>query len=211
MTAAVNLVVPLKSLAVAKSRLFGAGERAERARLVLAMALDTVAAAVAARSIGRVLVAAAEPGELAALRELGADVVDDDGAADLNATLRHGANLLRADDVHCVVGALQGDLPALRPAELDAAIAAAAGRRAFCADRAGSGTTLLLSTPGGRLDPRFGPHSAHAHAASGAAALSVPAPTLRSDVDTPDDLAHVQLLGTGPHTRAALLACRQAC
>jgi 2-phospho-L-lactate guanylyltransferase len=207
----VNLVVPLKSLAVAKSRLLGALDPVSRTELVLAMAMDTVAAAVAAHSITRVLVAATEPAELAPLRDLGADIVDDGGSADLNSTLTHGAQLLRADDPQCIVGALQGDLPALQPAELDAAVAAAGGRRAFFADRAGSGTTLLLSTPGGPLEPRFGPQSAKAHAASGAAALELPLPTLRSDVDTPDDLAHARRLGAGPHTRAALLAPRRAC
>lgn len=208
-----NLVVPLKPLAVAKSRLLGAldpDHRIDHADLVLAMALDTVAAAVATPGIGRVLVAAAEPGEVTALGALGAEVAGDGGSADLNATLRHGAGLLRADDPGCVVGALQADLPALLPADLAAAVVAAGGRRAFCADRAGSGSTLLLSAAGEPLDPQFGPDSARAHAASGAVELPV-LRTLCSDVDTPADLEHARLLGVGGNTRAVLHGRRLAC
>lgn len=214
MAVAVNLVVPLKRLAVAKSRLArGRLPRLapdEHAALVLAMAMDTVAAAVAAAGVGRVLVVATAPGELAGLAALGAEVVGDAGAADLDTALSHGAAVLRADDPHCIVGALQGDLPALRPAELAAAVAAASGRRAFCADRSGDGTTLLLSAAAAPLEPRFGLQSARRHAATGAVRLALPVPTLRSDVDTPADLEHAQRLGPGRHTRTVLQAQRRA-
>lgn len=208
-----NLVIPLKRLAVAKTRLSGLapGPDGDRAALVLAMALDTVAAAVATPGVDRVLVAAAAPGELGALAELGAEVVGDGGVPDLNGSLRHVAGVLAAEDPSCVVGALQADLPALRPAELAAVLAAAQGRRSFCADRAGTGTTLLLAAPGEPLAPQFGPQSARAHAASGAVPVIDPVPTLRCDVDTPQDLAHVRSLGLRRHTRAALAARAQAC
>nr|WP_028847970.1 2-phospho-L-lactate guanylyltransferase [Thermocrispum agreste] len=209
---AVNLVVPLKRLTAAKSRLAeraGSGEL--RSALALAMAMDTVAAALATPAVRRVLVAAADPTELGALRELGAEVVFDGGESGLNAGLRHVARQVRAEDPDCVVGALQADLPALRPDDLAAAIAASGARRAFCADRAGTGTTLLLSAPAGELDPHFGPGSARAHTESGAAPVELTVPTLRADVDTPDDLAHVQLLGVGEHTRAALQTRTRAC
>lgn len=209
-----NLVVPLKPLTVAKSRLAGGVsplDETGRATLVLAMAMDTVTAAIAASNVDRVLVAAAEPVELGVLVELGAEVYPDGGMPDLNGSLRHGADVLRSDDPDCVVGALQADLPALRPAELESAVAAVGGTRAFCADRAGTGTTLLLSAPGKPLDPRFGPHSARAHVESGAAAVTLPVPTLRSDVDTAEDLSHARMLGTGRYTSAALLSRRPAC
>jgi len=209
---AVNLLVPLKRLTVAKSRL---AERADvgtvRSALALAMAMDTVAAALSTPVVSRVLVAAAEPDELSAVRTLGAEIVSDGGQPGLNTGLRHVAEQLRADDPDCVIGALQADLPALRADELAAAIAAGESRRAFCADRAGTGTTLLLSAPGEELEPHFGPRSAQAHAASGAMPIDLPVPTLRADVDTPEDLAHVQTLGVGEHTLAALKARAWAC
>lgn len=207
----VNLIVPVKRLTLAKSRLAGVlnpPNSDEHAELVLAMAADTVAAAIAAPAVHRVLVVAAEPAEVAALAALGADVVGDGAADGLNAALRHGAELLRAEDPGDIVGALQADLPALLPQELSRAITEAAGRRAFCADRHGTGTSLLLSSAGGDLDPRFGVRSAVEHTRSGATELVAPVASLRADVDTPADLAYAKSLGLGAQTRA-VLACQR--
>src|SRR5579884_600924 len=70
-----SIVLPVKRLAAAKSRLDLAA--ADRSRLAGAMAADTVAAALAAPSVGRVVVVSDD--ELAAdlLTRLGADVVPD--------------------------------------------------------------------------------------------------------------------------------------
>ena len=54
------------------------------------------------------------------------DEVVPDVTDGLNAALSHGAALLRAVDPEVAVGALQADLPALKPAELDAALQDAA-------------------------------------------------------------------------------------
>lgn len=212
MESRVDLVVPVKPLDRAKSRLVGAaddgaGDPAAHAALVVGLALDTVAAARAAARVRRVLVVTSDPELTATLRAEGVDVSPDAPGAGLNAALRHGAELLRNDPIRPAdggVGALQADLPALRPAELDAAVDAAAGRRAFCPDRQGTGTTLLLAARGGPLDPSFGPGSAAAHAASGAIALDGPWPSLRCDVDTAEDLAVATALGLGPRSTALL-------
>jgi 2-phospho-L-lactate/phosphoenolpyruvate guanylyltransferase len=195
----VDLVVPIKRLDRAKSRLRGAvgGPHAE---LVLALLLDTVTAAAAAEGVRRVLVVCEDDRVSDALAGSGVECVDERGLPGLNAALDHGAGLLRAEDPGGVVGALQADLPALRPTELATAVAAAGRRRAFCADRPGTGTTLLLSAPGGPLDPRFGPGSAAAHRASGAVAVGADLATLRCDVDTAEDLAVAAALGLGVRT-----------
>nr|WP_167108658.1 2-phospho-L-lactate guanylyltransferase [Amycolatopsis granulosa] len=195
----------MKQPTVGKSRLRGAVDERDHAALVLALAWDTLAAATAA-GVRRVLVVAADPAAVAGLRRPGVEIVGEDGPGDLNSALRQGEALLRERDPAAVVGAVQADLPALRPAELAAAFAEAAGRRAFTADAEGTGTTLLLSAAGGPLDPRFGPGSAAAHAASGAVALGLAAPSLRRDVDTPADLARAGELGVGERTRAVLRA-----
>ncbi|MEV6444372.1 2-phospho-L-lactate guanylyltransferase [Amycolatopsis sp. NPDC051716] len=203
----VDLVVPMKHPRDGKSRLRGAVEADRHPGLVLALAADTLAAVAASARVRRVLLVAADPeavAKLGELGELGVEIVTEPAEKTLNAAFRHGEALLKADDPAAVVGALQADLPALRAVDLTAAIAEAAGTRAFVADRQGTGTTLLLAAPGEPLDPRFGPGSARLHAASGAIALSQPLPTLRSDVDTPDDLAHVRTLGVGKHTAAHL-------
>ncbi|MEU6642401.1 2-phospho-L-lactate guanylyltransferase [Saccharomonospora sp. NPDC046836] len=204
----VDLIVPLKPPHAGKSRLRGAlgypTGAGCHAALVLALAADTLRAAVAASGVRRVLVVGTDPEVLGELRDLGVEVTGENGARGLNGALRSGELLLRADDPAGVVGALQADLPALRPSELAAALAEAAGHRAFTADRQGTGTTLLLSAPGRPLNPHFGNGSALAHTHSGAHPLGLSAPSLRSDVDTPEDLEHARLLGLGPRTTALL-------
>ncbi len=199
-----DLVVPMKHPRDGKSRLRGAVEADRHPGLVLALAADTLAAVTSSGHVRRVLLVAADPAAVAELAELGVEIVAEPPEKTLNAAFRHGAELLRRDDPHSVVGALQADLPALRAGDLAAALAEAKDRRAFVADRQGTGTTLLLSAPGQPLDPHFGPGSARKHAASGATPLHGEIPTLRSDVDTPEDLAHVRALGVGKHTAARL-------
>ncbi|SDC63148.1 2-phospho-L-lactate guanylyltransferase [Actinokineospora iranica] len=204
-----DLVVPVKHLDRAKSRLRGAvgGGPACHRDLVLAVVLDTVAAALAAPGVRRLLVVCEDERVAGALAPTAAECVDERGLAGLNAALRFGAATLRARDPRSVVGALQADLPALTPAALAAAVAEADGRRAFVADRPGTGTTLLLSAPGGPLAPRFGLGSANAHAHS-AIRVGDDLPRLRCDVDTPEDLAHARSLGVGANTtRATRAAC----
>jgi 2-phospho-L-lactate guanylyltransferase len=203
MAQVVDLIVPVKRLDRAKSRLRGvARDHADHVALVLALLLDTVTAARDASGVRRLLVICEDERVPAALAATGVECVDRRGLPGLNEALDYGADLLRVQDPHGVVGALQADLPALRSTDLAAAIEEAAGRRAFCADRPGTGTTLLLSAPGRPLDPRVGPGSAAAHLASGAVSIGAPVPTLRCDVDTDADLDVAGELGLGQHTSA---------
>jgi 2-phospho-L-lactate/phosphoenolpyruvate guanylyltransferase len=202
-------VIPVKRLSAAKSRLRGAVPAARHADLALAMVRDTAAAVLAGTAVAELLVVTDDPAVAAAVGGMGARVVPDRAGADLNAAMRFGADEVAGLTRFRAV--LAGDLPALRPAQLDAALEAAlqaersvAGRRSFVADAAGSGTVLLAAPPGEPLEPRFGLGSANAHASSGAAALAGDWPGLRQDVDTPADLATVLELGPGPHTRALL-------
>jgi 2-phospho-L-lactate guanylyltransferase len=197
-----SLVVPLKPLAVAKSRLAEAAG-AVRPALALAFAVDTVAAALACPEVADVTVVTDDPVTGAELAGLGAFVVADEPAAGLNAALRHGAGHVRERRPYAPVAALNGDLPALRPAELAAVLreAVRAQERAFLADVAGVGTTLLAAPPRQLLSPAFGGASRARHLASGAREITLPAvPSVRQDVDTPDDLRAALTLGVGPRT-----------
>jgi 2-phospho-L-lactate guanylyltransferase len=202
------VVLPVKRLAAGKSRLRGAVTGVRHERLALALVLDTAAAALASPVVARVVAVTDDPEAASALAALGARTVPDPPGAGLNAAFAHGAALVAG----APVAALAGDLPALRPGELAAALAAAAtlraadatGARGFAADADGTGTVLLTAPPGGHLDPRFGPGSAAAHAASGAVPLDGAWPGLRRDVDTAADLAAAAALGLGPHTAELL-------
>jgi 2-phospho-L-lactate guanylyltransferase len=196
-----GVVVPVKRLPLAKSRLAAYGDAA-REGLALAFAADVV---LVAREVARVLVVTDDPAAAALLSALGAEVTPDDPDAGLNPALSHGADLLRAADPALGVATLSADLPALRAHELRAALdQVGPGRRAFVADVAGTGTTLLAAGPGAVLAPAFGLGSRAAHLASGAQELSA-GPGLRHDVDTPEDLVEALRLGVGPRTRAIAL------
>lgn len=88
-------VVPVKPLRAAKTRLRGAVPEAVHPDLVLAMARDTVAAALACRAVARVVVVCDDPTVCAELSQLGAFCLPDAPAAGLNAALAYGAEAAR--------------------------------------------------------------------------------------------------------------------
>ncbi|WP_371479405.1 2-phospho-L-lactate guanylyltransferase [Kitasatospora sp. NBC_00315] len=201
------LVLPLKSLALAKSRL-GPFAGPHRADLALAFALDTVTAALACPGVSRVVVVTGDRPAGERLAALGALVVGDEPGGGLNPALAHGASYARALHPHAPLAALSADLPALRPAELARVLAAVpATGRAFLADSPGFGTTLLACAPRAALAPAFGDGSRARHAAGGAREILLPdVPSVRRDVDTGEDLLEALALGVGPHTTAAAAA-----
>jgi 2-phospho-L-lactate guanylyltransferase len=196
-----GVVVPVKRLALAKSRLSSYGEDA-RQELALAFAADVVEAAL---PVARVLVVTDDERAATLLAGLGADVTPDDPDAGLNPALAHGADLLRRRDPGSGVATVSADLPSLRDADLRAALAQVGRGRAFVTDLEGSGTTLLAAGPGTELRPSFGPSSRAAHLDSGATSL-VAARGLRCDVDTAGDLLSALALGVGRHTAAVVAA-----
>ncbi|MGH3621272.1 MAG: 2-phospho-L-lactate guanylyltransferase, partial [Sciscionella sp.] len=181
------------------------------AELALALATDTVTAAALTKGVRRIVVVSADARVRLVFLSEGVEVLDEQFTLGLNAALLGGFSWLREQDRGSAVGALQADLPALRPAHLAAALAEAQGRRAYCADRNGSGTTLLLAAAGGSLDPMFGPGSAMAHAASNATPITASVPSLRCDVDTVDDLTVAAELGLGSRTSALLSTASPVC
>ncbi|MGI8459856.1 MAG: 2-phospho-L-lactate guanylyltransferase [Propionibacteriaceae bacterium] len=196
-------VVALKSLYQAKSRLVGIADPLRR-RLAWTMAADTLESLVTV--VHTVIVISDEPslqGQLAA-EGIDATVVPEASAGGMNTALEHGEQVLRRAGAEFVLACV-ADLPALRPATVEAVLTAAAEHpRSFVADATGIGTTMLLAR-GVALDPLFQGRSAAAHRASGAFALGRPeigeASDARRDVDTVVDLYVASVLGLGPRTR----------
>lgn len=120
-----SVVVPVKRLDRAKTRLQGALPGVEHPRLVLALTLDTVTAALRCREVSRVVVVTDDARAAGAVRRVGAEVVGDEPDAGLNPALRHGAGYARRLAPYDGVAVLSADLPALRPDELAAALDAA--------------------------------------------------------------------------------------
>ena len=169
-----TIVVPVKGTVAAKSRL------AATAELALAIALDTVEAALAVAPVIVVTPAAAP------FAALGARVVADPGGG-LSAAIDTGIAVAQGN-----IAVLLGDLPALRPEELQTALdAAAAHPRAFVPDADGTGTVLITSTTDHAS--AFGAGSAQRHREAGYVELDLPADSgLRSDVDTAEQLERLR-------------------
>jgi 2-phospho-L-lactate guanylyltransferase len=194
------LLVPVKALALAKTRLTVAGVEG-REPLMRAFALDAIAAAVRSPVVAQVHVVTDDPGfELDGVRRL-----PDEGDGDLNRALHHASLRVRLEDPDLAVAAMCADLPSLRTTDLTDALSAGLTPRWFVADAAGTGTTLLAAGPGVGLDPHFGVGSARRHEDSGAAPVRAELASLRRDVDIEDDLAAARELGLGEHTARILL------
>ncbi|MER5256728.1 MULTISPECIES: 2-phospho-L-lactate guanylyltransferase [unclassified Streptomyces] len=200
-----TLVIPLKPLERAKSRLTATTGDTLRPGLALAFAQDTVAAVTACPAVRDVVVVTDDGLAGRELALLGARIVRDEPAGGLNAALAHGAAAVRTGRPETAVAALNADLPALRPLELARVLDGAAQfPRSFLSDAAGIGTTLLSAAPGTELRPAFGAASRSRHAASGAVELPLDGvDSVRQDVDTGDDLRAALALGVGPRTAAA--------
>ena len=218
-----SFVVPVKLTAQAKTRLAGDLSPQERAELARAMVVDTVAAARAAQAVHQVVVVTDDHDVVADLRGVPSVgwaplvvVPEPVPAAGLNAAVRAGVGAARGDvrapgrqtagATTGPVAVLLGDLPALRPEDLDQAlVAASAFPRAVVVDAEGTGTTLLTASARVLLEPAFGPGSADEHLRRGHVRLDVPDLSgLRQDVDRLDDLAAVARLGAGRATAQVL-------
>ncbi|OBF91393.1 2-phospho-L-lactate guanylyltransferase [Mycobacterium sp. 852002-51163_SCH5372311] len=202
----IALIIAVKRLAAAKTRLAPVFSARTRENVVLAMLQDTLTAATRVRSLRSITVVTPDQAAAAAAADLGAEVLTDptpEGHRDpLNHAIAAAERAVAGSCPNLVV--LQGDLPALQTQELDEAIAAARHhRRSFVADRLGTGTSALCAF-GSALDPQFGSDSSARHRRSGAIELTGAWPGLRCDVDTPADLAAARRLGIGPATARAI-------
>lgn len=200
-----SVVIPVKVLALAKSRLAGL-DNSDRRALALAMAMDTVAATVACPLVGAVVVVTDDDVVISEVSALGVQTIADSPGAGLNRALVSGAEHATARWPGYGRAALLADLPALSAAELTTALtAASAFPQAYMADAAGSGTTLYVARPEAAFSPRFGPGSRALHREAGATELDAPKDSgLRQDVDTFADLCVAARIGLG--RRSASLA-----
>lgn len=202
----VALIIAVKRLAAAKTRLAPVFSAQTRENVVMAMLVDTLSAATGVESVGSITVITPDEAAAAAAVGLGTNVLTDptpEGHPDpLNNAIAVAERAVAEAFANIVV--LQGDLPALQVQELAEAITAARQyRRSFVADRLATGTAALCAF-GAQLGPEFGSDSAARHRRSGAIELTGAWPGLRCDVDTPVDLAAARRLGVGPATARAI-------
>lgn len=198
-----RLVVPVRGGPAGKSRLTALEGRLltehERSELALAMARDTIGAALAAGS-GSVVVLTGDEDVATLAAGCGAGVVADTGQG-LNAELHAAA----ATHPSAGVCALLGDLPALAASDLVELLDAAEGLGApgvFVPDWEETGTTCVAVPGPFAATPlfHFGPHSAERHRRAGLVPSALTRSRLRTDVDTPLAWDRAVGLGLGPAT-----------
>jgi 2-phospho-L-lactate/phosphoenolpyruvate guanylyltransferase len=202
------VIIPVKPTAIGKSRLDL--PTVDRVTLARAIALDTIAAAAACTAVAQVYVVTDD----AALIALAFDipglrfVPEDDGSGrmrGIDAAVAAGAE---AAGEGMPRAALLGDLPALRPGDLAAALTAAgAHERGVVPDAEGTGTTLVTAGGGIPLRTAFGEGSFARHLSLGCVALELAdGSSVRRDVDTAEQLEAAADMGLGPRTSALLAA-----
>lgn len=205
-----RLVIPVKGLGEAKSRLAGILSVEERRELVLAMLAD-VLVAVAAAEVGRPEVLSPDPELLAFAESLGvAALREPPGRSSLNEAI----DTALAERPAQAALVLFGDVPLVsadsireltRPAERslgadERLVVIGAGRR--------EGTNALFRRPPTVVPARFGPRSSRLHVAEAEARQvrfeTISRPELLLDLDEPGDLAAFLLVPAQTRTHALL-------
>jgi 2-phospho-L-lactate guanylyltransferase len=201
------VLVPVKRLDDAKSRLADILAPADRRAVALAMVADVLAAVGHSASTASLTVVTADPEAAAAARLAGAVARDDEGLP-WNAALMRAMASVPGGAATAIVA---GDLPLLEPEDVDA-LAAALGSTGVVLGRAhDGGTNALALAPAGAIASRFGaPASASVHARlavdAGFEPVIVDRPGLSLDLDTAADLDRLLELGPRGRTAAALAA-----
>lgn len=210
-TAAVAIwgVIPVKNLAIAKSRLAPILGPAQRAALAAAMLGDVLEAVVRSEAFAGILVVTDDEDAVSLAREFGAGVLGDRIDGGINAAVLRG---IREVEALGAAGAaiVPGDIPLVTASELQTV------RQALCAapvvivpaTRDG-GTNILAMAPPGRMQPSFGTDSFDRHRAAAAAAGLRPAllslEGAGRDIDVPADLVFCRRAkGAAVRTRACL-------
>ncbi|MDF3307920.1 2-phospho-L-lactate guanylyltransferase [Rhodococcus sp. T2V] len=196
------VVVPIRSLRTAKSRLQTESD-VMRAQLALAFFLDTITALERSTEVERIVVVSRDATVQGWVRGR-CDIVPD-GEIGLPAAIDRGIERLRRLRHSGSVAVVLPDLPYATTDAFDLLLASARGRlRAFLADVAGTGTTCVTAASTEAVVHRFGPNSARAHTEAGLAALDVPVPNLRNDIDVLDDLRQRHAQSPGNATKKIL-------
>ena len=191
-------VVPLKALSSAKSRLSGVLSERERQDLVASLFHGVLRACLGATRVDQVLVVAGDSmGLLLADPRRSLTMLErEPGLSGALALADEQLERMGAESSVVVVA----DLPFVGPDDLDRLCAAAPdGPCVVVAPAGDGGTGALFRRPATVIPTAFGPGSAAAHlaaaAAAGVPALTVSAPGLATDLDTPEQLDMLRSAG----------------
>jgi 2-phospho-L-lactate/phosphoenolpyruvate guanylyltransferase len=196
------VIVPVKPLRRAKSRLSDILTSEEREQLNCHMLKNTLMALSMVPDIGRVLVVSSDMSALALAREYSARTLLEDGRSKLNTALTRATTLAQAYTSSGVM-ILSADLPLINSTELQKFILLAqqAPEVIIAPDRHNVGTNAMIVSPSGLIPYAFGANSFQRHLSlahhAGARVEVYQSPAFELDIDTPQDLALYRQLEAG--------------
>lgn len=208
-------VVLVKPFRLAKQRLSGVLDAAERTELARVMLGDVLTAVEACESLAGVIVVTADRNAAAVARRHGAIVLMETAAVGMNAAVARVVKYLtgRADAGIVVVPA---DVPHVSPDDIEEMIALIRNTPAIALVRSNDGgTNLLACRPSGVIAPSFGPDSFNAHCVAAVRKGITPtvwlAPHLSLDIDRREDLDDFvsRQSSTGTHAYLSRLNIQQ--
>ncbi len=203
-----DVIVPIKDLGDAKSRLSGILSPCERAGLVLAM-LEDVLLAISETKEHYLWVVASDEEVFKLARRFGAQTLREDHACGYNAAVRLG---FAAVAPRCPVAILPGDVPLMTSDDIRLLIEPAAQMPTvrLAPSRERYGTNGLFMTSKELLRPAFGPNSFDAYLSAamktGVRTEVLELPGLAHDIDVPLDLADFRSICTRGAARDFLLS-----
>jgi 2-phospho-L-lactate guanylyltransferase len=201
-------ILPVKSPRNAKQRLDGYLPATCREALARLMFEQTIASLVRAEGIDRVLVATSDAQIAGHSRAMGVLVVEE--SEQLSHSASADAACLRAAEMGATTALLVPiDVPLAVPEDFERLAAAARPRRqpslVIVPSADGTGTNALVRTPPDAIPSRFGPGSFRIHLdlarTRGVPASVLRLPGLMFDIDTPEDVAELQV--RAPQNRVA--------
>jgi 2-phospho-L-lactate/phosphoenolpyruvate guanylyltransferase len=189
-------IVPVKALGRAKRRLSSVLPEAARQRLVLTMLEDVLAALAGVDSINCVVVVTPDARVAALAQNLGATVVPEPGAEELNAAIGSGIAYACSHGIGEAL-VLPADVPLTNASELCSLIQSRGGQPGvtLAPSHDSNGTNGLLLAPPNAIDPSYGPGSYLQHLSQAMARRVdvnvVHLEGLAHDIDEPSDLARL--------------------
>lgn len=196
-------LIPVKTLAHAKTRLNPVLQQNECALLSQAMFLDVLDAMSAAAGIAHIAVLTNDTEVASLAKQQGHTVIADAGSGVLSDGLNAAAAQLAAMGAEVVV-ITPGDLPTLTAADIEQLLARHKGGLSVCPAIRDGGTNALVCSPPDAMLFHFGHDSARKHLeqanSSGLQSERLSLQAFFRDIDTPEDLAWLTQQKRDNHT-----------
>lgn len=187
------VLIPVKPLRLAKSRLADVLSPEDRQRLAEAMLRHVLSVVTEVPQITGTLVISRDNHALALAREYGAKTIQESGSPELNTALMRATSVIASWHSSGVL-VLPADLPLITAEDVNGIIDASDGMNSvvLATDRNKDGTNALFISPPGLIEYTYGEGSFKRHAMlardAGATVKIYESPRLLQDIDLPEDI-----------------------